>query len=56
MARCKACSAVLLDRDKNLKQVKESIVVCLVREANKEDININPQDILSRNVQVSGRQ
>jgi hypothetical protein len=54
VARFEACLAVLLDGDKNLERVEESVVVCLVREADRGDVDVNPRDILSRNVQVSG--
>jgi hypothetical protein len=55
MARFDACSAVLLDGDKNLERVEEGVEVCLViREADGGDVDVNPRDILSRNVRVSG--
>ena len=54
MARSDACLAVLLDGDKNLEWAEEGVEVCFVREADKGDVDINPRDILSRNVQVSG--
>ena len=50
MARSDACLAVLLDGDKNLERVEEGVEVCFVREADKGDVDINPWDILSRNV------
>lgn len=54
VGRSRACSAVLLDGDKNLERVEEGVEVCLVREADGGDVDANPRDILSRNVQVSG--
>jgi hypothetical protein len=54
VARSDACSAVLLDGDKNLERAEEGVEVCFVREADRGDVDVNPWDILSRNVQVSG--
>ena len=49
-----ACSAVLLDGDKNLERVEGSVEVCLVMEVDRGDVDATARDILSRNVQVSG--